>query len=77
MIPTIFDFFETKIHFEYLINGTSTFAGVSQSTIGGTESIVSASFDFFNSYSPTSAKCFTIPSSDTTPTISELLKTGI
>ena len=39
-----------------------------------TESIVSASFDFFNSASPKSAKCFTIPSSDTTPTISELLK---
>ena len=35
MIPIIFDFFETRIHFEYLINGTKTFAGVSQSTIGG------------------------------------------
>jgi methylmalonyl-CoA/ethylmalonyl-CoA epimerase len=29
IIPTIFDFFETRIHFEYLINGTRTFAGVS------------------------------------------------
>ena len=77
MIPTILDFFEIKIHLEYLINGTSTFAGVSQSTIGGIESIVSASFAFFNSASPKSAKCFTIPSSDTTPTIFELSKTGI
>ncbi|MBM2819328.1 MAG: hypothetical protein HW410_1010, partial [Nitrosarchaeum sp.] len=24
MIPIIFDFFETRIHFEYLINGTRT-----------------------------------------------------
>ena len=60
----IFDFFETRIHLEYLIRGTSTFAGVSQSTIGGTESIVSANLDFFNSASPKSAKCFTIPSFD-------------
>ena len=29
MIPTISDFFETRMHFEYLINGTRTFAGVS------------------------------------------------
>ncbi len=29
IIPTIFDFFETRMHFEYLINGTRTFAGVS------------------------------------------------
>ena len=46
-MPTTFDFFVTSMHFEYLIKGTSTFAGVSQSTIGGTESIVSASFAFF------------------------------
>ena len=77
MIPTIFDFFETRMHLEYLINGTSTFAGVSKSTIGGTESMVSASFAFFNYVSPKSARCFTIPSSETTPTMSELLKTGI
>ena len=29
MIPTISDFFETRMHFEYLISGTRTFAGVS------------------------------------------------
>jgi len=77
MIPTIFDFFETRMHFEYLIKGTRTFAGVSKSTIGGTGSIVAASFAFFNSASPKSAKCFTIPSSDITQTTSELLNTGI
>ena len=57
MIPMIFDFFDTRIHFECLISGTNTFAGVSKSTIGGIESIVSSSFDFFNSASPKSAKC--------------------
>ena len=68
----ILDFFDTRIHFEYLISGTKTFAGVSKSTIGGMGSIVSANFDFFKSASPLSAKCFTIPSSDTTPTTSQL-----
>lgn len=29
IIPTILDFFETRMHFEYLISGTRTFAGVS------------------------------------------------
>ena len=52
MIPMTFDFFETRIHFEYLIKGTNTFAGVSKSTIGGIGSIVFSSFDFFNSASP-------------------------
>ena len=52
IIPITFDFFVTRIHFEYLINGTKTFAGVSKSTIGGMESIVSDSFAFFNSASP-------------------------
>ena len=47
MIPVIFDFFETRMHFEYLISGTKTLAGVFQSTIGGTDSIVSASRAFF------------------------------
>ena len=73
----IFDFFDTRIHFEYLISGTNTFAGVSKSTIGGIDSIVSDNFDFFNSASPLSAKCFTIPSSETNPTTSVELKTGI
>ena len=41
MIPMIFEFFDTRIHFVYLISGTKTFAGVSKSTIGGMESIVS------------------------------------
>ena len=77
MIPMIFDFFETRMHFEYLINGTKTFAGVSKSTIGGIGSIVSDNLAFLSSASPLSAKCFTIPSSDITPAISEPLKTGL
>ena len=64
------------MHFENLIKGTRTFAGVSKSIIGGADSMTSFSLAFFNSDSPASEICLTILSSVTNPTGSLPTKTG-
>ena len=46
-MPIIFVPFLTRIHFEYFMSGANVLAGVSLSTIGGVDSIMSCTLIFF------------------------------
>ena len=74
IIPKIFESFLTRIHFEYLISGASVLAGVSISTTGGADSIISSILVFFDN---PSLICEIIPESEIIPTMLFSLKIGI